>query len=264
MSELVGDYLRKVELIKQISERTNTTNVGECYEKAHRIFIQLDGEGIKQVAEYFLIKIRDVARRADVGWIVFGKPIFPARQWTDKEIIQIVTLVGSLHELTYCFERLDYVTFFIGQEPVTTIRFYINSAYHYLAAFFLLDRGTDLMGGTVYKTLLPMKLAFYVNPIRVVLKKKIAKGVTLGGAIKNIRNDFLVHGDFSPEGTDEMVKRAGLWNPHQMRIVSSLMWEAFNDAFILKLRLISLLTRFEPQLKKATSNYQRKNFDDYI
>jgi len=216
-------------------------NVGDIYERAIDLYGQIPSPHERQVAEYYITKIRSMAREADIGWRLFACPPMPAHSLTEEEQIQIITIVATLRSFCYGVERLDEASFVTGPDS-TPVRFYINSLYHYIAALYLLDRNNDPIGGTVYKTLHPMGLASLLDPIAEVLAKPM-NGMSFGETVRKIRNDFLVHGRFSPDDIATVVARTRMRDLSQVIRLADLIWELFNQSFILKLKLIALLTQ---------------------
>lgn len=253
-----------IDKIEALSKEVNSNNVGDLLVKGYRISKQLQSEAAKQAGEFHLSHIRNVARIADIGWNCFDKPIKPSKELGKSESIQLLTLIGSLHELSYCFERLDYVSFLTGQDTSTPMRFYLNSIYHYLAAYFLLDKKGEPMGGTIYKVLSTMGLEDLLKPIDVVLKQAYSSGVTFEDVLRNIRNKFLVHGDFSPDGTQELVDRSNMHSLGQKLKLSEYLWDMFNEVVILKLRIIAILTFLGLDKEFVNVLPNRNNFDDYM
>ncbi|HEY4667040.1 MAG TPA: hypothetical protein VIH26_07035 [Anaerolineales bacterium] len=218
----------------------NPENVGDVYEAALDIAGSISDPISHHRAEQYISQIRGLARQADIGWKLFDKATAAARPLTDEEIIQVMTLASTW--LTFCYgaERLDEASAVTGPDS-TPVRFYINSLYHYIASLYLLEKDTDPIGGTVYKTLSPLGLAHFLDPIKTVLDEPM-NGISFGETIRKIRNDFLVHGVFSPSDIAPVVGQTRLRDMTQVLRLADLIWELFNRSFVLRLRLISLLT----------------------
>jgi hypothetical protein len=245
------------DLLNQILALTLTAtpdNVGEVYEKAIDISAMVSDPFSHHRAEQYVSQIRGLARKADIGWKLFHESPSLSRTLTDEEIIQILTLISTLHTFCYGAERLDEASSVTGPDS-TPVRFYINSLYHYIAALYLLQKGEDPIGGMVYKTLSPLGLTDLLDPIKATLKEPMEEGISFGETIRKIRNDFLVHGVFSPEDTAAIVSQTRLRDLTQVLKLADLIWELFNRTFVLKLRLISLLTALDINVEELTNRY---------
>jgi hypothetical protein len=215
-------------------------NVGDVYEEALDIAATLSDPFSHHRAEQYISQIRGLAHNADIGWKLFDKAPSVSRSLTNEEIIQMMTLASTL--LTFCYgaERLDEASAVTGPDS-TPVRFYINSLYHYIASLYLLEKSKDPIGGMVYKTLSPLGLAQLLDPIKAVLDEPMDE-ISFGETIRKIRNDFLVHGVFSPSDIAPVLCKTRLRDMTQVLRLADLIWELFNRSFVLRLRLISLLT----------------------
>lgn len=216
-------------------------NVGDVYMQALDVAAKISSSTSRQEAEYYISQIRSLARDAEIGWRLFASPPQPSHSPSDEEVIQTHTLIATLHSFCYGAERLDEASFFTGPAS-TPVRFYINSIYHYIAALYLLDKGNLPMGGTVFKVLQPMGLSSLLDPIRNVLDQPMEGDLSFGKTVKAIRNKFLVHGTFSPDDISTVVKKTQLHDMTQLLHLTQLIWDLFNHSFILKLKLIAILT----------------------
>ncbi|MBL7162011.1 MAG: hypothetical protein ISS57_05340 [Anaerolineales bacterium] len=229
--------LKSIELLAKF---TTQDNAGDTYEKAVDISTYLGSEKNRQLGEYQISKIRSVARNAEIGWKLFKTPPTVSIELSDEECFQIFALISTLHGFCYGVERLDYASFETGPDSIP-VRFYINSVYHYIAALFLLDKGNDPLGGTVYKTLVKMDLADLLAPIEKVLNKQMGDGISFGETVRKIRNKFLVHGTFLATDISSVVKETQLRERAQQLRLTNYIWDLFNRVFILKLKLIALV-----------------------
>lgn len=216
-------------------------NVGDVYVRVVDIYTHILSAEKQQLAEYYIAQVRSLARQAEIGWKLFANPPHSPCPLSDAEQIQLITIIATLNSFSYGVERLDESSFVIGPDS-TPVRFYINSLYHFIAALYLLDKDNDPMGGMVYKTLHPMGFDDLLAPVRDVLNKSMDAGVTFGETIRRIRNDFLVHGTFSPADISAVVRVTKLHDRTQILRLTNLIWELFNQSFILKLKLIGILT----------------------
>ena len=222
-------------------------NVGDIYVRAVSLYDQIQSANNQQRGEYGVSQIRSSARQAEIGWKLFANPPTTSRSLSDNEYIRLVTISSTLHAFCYGVERLDEASVVTGPDS-TPVRFYINSLYHYIAALYLLSKGRNPIGGMVYKALMPMGLSPLLNQISYVLCKPMEGGISFGEAVRKIRNNFLVHGSFSPEDISPIMETTRLRDITQRIRLTCLIWELFNQSFILKLKLLSFLTasRIDP------------------
>ena len=250
-----------IERVRLLSLTTNPNNVGDVYVQVANIYSELTTEDARLFAEQYIDQIRSIARNADIGWQPFSTPAKPARALSDEEQVQILAMISTLRTFCYGMERLNEVSLATGPDS-PPVRFYINSIYHHIAAFYLIDKGKDPLGGTIYKTLEPMGLSSLLEPISLVLNKPMEGDITFGETIRNIRNDFLVHGSFSPIEIASVVKKTQLHDLRQKVRLSNLLWELFNQSFILKLKLISIVTNLNIDLAELMTRYITKIYPD--
>ena len=206
------------ELLKEIYAleiAVNPDNVGDNYVQAVSLYGQIQNTSKQQQGEYYVAQIRSIARQAEIGWKIFSSPPAARRLLSEEEQLRLVTTIATLHAFCYGVERLDEASFVTGPES-TPVRFYINSLYHYIAALYLLDKGGDPIGGMVYKTLSSMGLSGLLDPVKAVLDKPMEGGVSFSETIRQIRNDFLVHGSFSPDDIATIVKTTKLRDMTQL------------------------------------------------
>jgi hypothetical protein len=232
------------ELVNEILVLTlsvTPNNVGDIYVQAVNLYGQIQSADKQQQGEYCVAQIRSRARQAEIGWKLFAVPPTAPRSLSDDEYIRLMTIISTLHSFCYGVERLDEASFVTGPDS-TPVLFYINSLYHYIAALYLLNKEGNPIGGMVYKALMPMRLSSLLDQIRGVLYKPMEGGISFGETIRKIRNDFLVHGSFSPEDISPIMKMTHLRDMTQRIHLTNLIWELFNQSFILKLKLIALLT----------------------
>ena len=232
--DLVGEIL-------VLALSTTPNNVGDVYIRAVDLYGQIKSADKQQYGEYYVAQIRSLARQAEIGWKIFMIPPNAPRLLSDDEYIQLVTIISTLHSFCYGAERLDEASFVTGPGS-TPVRFYINSLYHYIAALYLLNKENNSIGGMVYKTLAPMGLSSLLDQIKAVLDKPMEGSISFGETIRKIRNDFLVHGYFSPNDISPIIKSTQLRDMTQQIHLTNLIWELFNQSFILKLKLIALLS----------------------
>lgn len=240
--------------ILELTYSITPDNIGDVYVKAANLYARISSENNRELGEDYVSKIRSLARKADVGWKLFGVPPKPSNKLSEEEYIQIATLISNLHGFCYGVERLDEASFVTGPNS-PPVRFYINSLYHYISALFLLDREDNEMGGTVYKTLVPMGLSKLLTPIRHILDLPMGDGISFGETIRRIRNKFLVHGTFSPSDIANVVKQTHLREMDQRLRLTNLIWNLFNQVFILKLQLLSLLTSADVNINEMACRY---------
>lgn len=86
----------------------------------------------------------------------------------------------------------------------------------------------------------PLGLSSLVEPIKDVLKEPFGD-ITFGDAILNLRHSHLVHGDFSPERIEYLVRQTQMRNPMQQERFAQLVWKLFHRLLILNLKILSLM-----------------------
>lgn len=232
--EIVGEILK-------LALSVTPNNVGDIYVRTVELYTQIQKSDKQQMGEYYIAQVRSIARQAEIGWKIFTTSPITSHPLSEEEQIQIIMIISTLHTFCYGVERLDEASFVTGADS-PPVRFYINSLYHYIAALYLLNKEKDPIGGMVYKTLSPMGLSPLLDEVKAVLDKPMEGGISFGETIRRIRNDFLVHGSFSPDDISSIVKTTQLQDMTQRLHLTNLIWELFNQSVILKLKLLALLT----------------------
>ena len=216
-------------------------NIGDIYSESFYLFLEISDPNIKKIAENSINQLRSTARNAEIGWIISSKPPIPSHKLNETEQIQLIALNVTLFSFCYGVERLNETSLLTSPDSIP-VRFYINSIYHYIAALYLLDKNDDPIGGMVYKTINPMGLSSILEPIKQILDRPMEGNLSFGETIKKIRNDFMVHGTFSPNDVASVINKAKLREQREIIHLSDLIWELFNQSFILELKIIALLT----------------------
>ncbi len=232
--------------LTQILRTLNKDNVGEAMIRASAFrSIIVDPVAIEK-AEQILNAIRSFARKADMGWKVFEAPIIPEYTLKETQAWQAIAIVGTLVELNYCFERVEEASFFTFENSAP-VRFYVNGIFHYLATLFLLDaKDNNKKGykypGTLVKALQPMQLEGFLEPIYKIFDRAFGENLTYGETILAVRNKQFVHGSFSPENVQRIVKDSHIFDAIQRARFIQNHWDLFDQLIVLRLKLVSIIT----------------------
>jgi hypothetical protein len=243
--------------LNDLVESATPDNLGDIFARAIETRGQIKG-AYQYQAEFSLTELRSFASQAEIGWKLFSEPIVPNRVLSDRGILQIVGVERAVHELCYCFERIEQVATLTwgGSSPS---RFYLNSIYHYVSSMFLIDTSKkthkDLpMGGTVIRALSPMGLSDLLSPIKKVLQQPLGD-VSFGDAVLKLRHSHLVHGDFSPERFEYLVAESEMRIPEQQEKLSAIAWDLFYELILLNLKLIAVLTASNANIEEVIVRY---------
>jgi len=106
-----------------------------------------------------------------------------------------------------------------------------------------------------------MGLSELLLPIKHILDSPFGGGISLGETIRRIRNKFLVHGTFSPSDISNVVKQTHLQDVGQRLRLTNLIWDLFNQVFILKLQLLSMLTAGNVNISEMVWRYILRTTD---
>jgi len=118
-----------------------------------------------------------------------------------------VFLVNVLKRMLFAFDCLDNLP--PGVEPVSPhCALYFDSIYNYTAQLFLLDKGSQPMGGTAYPALNALGLADLLTPVKAVLDRPIGD-TTFGEAVRILRNTAIVHSTHSDSDLDRIYELVG-------------------------------------------------------
>ena len=242
MSALDGTHL--AELLQTVNNISHD-NIGDSMVRAVVIRSAM-GPVAKAETNAILSRIRDFSRKADIGWKIFEKPVMPNSSLTDTQIWQLIGIVGTLSELNFCFEKVEEASFFTFENSAP-VRFYVNGIFHYLAALFLLDiKGNKKSNlprpGTVIKALHPIGLEKLLDPIYQVFDCPFGAELNYGRTVLSIRNKQFVHGSFSPENIQRIVKDSSIFDQTQRIRFMENHWDLYDRLIILRLQLMSIIT----------------------
>jgi hypothetical protein len=249
----------KVDEISAIVTSATQNNLGDVFAEAIRIRNKIKDQPALGFSEIPLKQLREMASRAPIGCPLFANPIMPSKALTDNEILQLIGLEMSLHELGYCCDRLQEAADITSGSSSPT-RFYLNGIYYYLASLFLLDKSEASrkglsMGGTVIRALHPMGLSTLLVPIDAILNRPLGKENTVGEAIRKLRNSQLVHGDFSPKQLEALVVDTEMRDPIQKERLAANIWDLFHEVLFLDLRITAILTKLNPDIPAIVTRY---------
>jgi len=248
----------RLEALASVLERAAASPIGDILIEANRVFEEIENTLYRFVAEEAMKGIRSMAARAQPNDLLFAAPPVLPRKLSDIELLQVLAISGAVHELCYCCEMVQNAseTTWGGSTPA---RFYLNSIYHYTSSMFLVDTSRPShkhlpMGGTVIRALDPLGLSHLLEPLKEVLDEPLGQ-TTFGDTILNLRHSHLVHGDFSPERLEYLVRQTDARNPMQMQLFAQLVWKFFHRLMIVNLQILALLASAEGELASAALRY---------
>lgn len=232
--------------LRKIANSMRQDNIGDLFERALVIKAAIIESSISTEAGRELNAIREFAKKAEYGWKCFNEPIQPNCQLSEKQTWQLITLAGTLQELLFCFEKVEEEAFFNFAHS-TPVRFFVNGIFHYVSAMFLLDwkrnRSKRLPHpGTVIKVLNPIGLGDLLDPIYEILDRKFGQEFSYGETIRNNRNRHFVHGSFSPENIQGLVKDSNIFSESQKIRFMQSHWDLYDRLLFFNLQIISLVT----------------------
>lgn len=251
------DAERLVRLRKLLKQDSNTP-IGDVLVIATQISEEFETNQYLLIAEEAMRGIRAVASGAQPADKVFeNNPRLP-RKLSDMEIFQLYSIERATHELCYCCEMIQSSTE-ITWGGSTSTRFYLNAFYHYTSSMFLVDTSKpthkDLpMGGKVIRALHPIGLAHLLTPIKEILDLSFGD-ISFGQAILNLRHSDLVHGDFSPERIEYLIRQTNMRNANQQQRFAQLIWKLFHRLLILNLNLLSLVGDIDEDMNNVVIRY---------
>jgi len=248
----------RLEQLGTLLEQSRTTPIGDSLAAAIAIFEQIEDPMVRRIAEEAMRGLRAIASRAQPGDLLFHNPPKLARDLTDMEFLQLARIDVSVHELCYCCEMIQTAAN-VTWEGSSPVRFYLNGLYHYVSSLFLVDTSKPThkglpMGGTVIRAVFPMGLADILEPIKTILDEPLGE-ITFGETILNLRHSDLVHGDFSPERIEYLIKQTQIRDPNQQERFAHLIWLLFHRLVMLHLKLMALIAADGKDIGAVTLRY---------
>lgn len=254
--------MRRLEALGNLLESSASSPIGDTLLAATRIYEEFEDPIVRKLAEETMRGIRVFAARAKPTDVCFLEPPKLPRDLSDIEFLQLVRIEMTTHELCYCFEMLQDAANKVGGGSSGT-RFYLNGMYHYTSSLFLVDTSKkthkDLpMGGTVIRALFPMGLGALLDPVKDIFDRPLGD-ISLGETILNLRHSDLVHGDFSPERVEYLVRQTQLRDPRQQEEFAHLIWLLFHKIIVLNLQFLSLIASSGKDLGAITARYVKEH-----
>lgn len=249
----------RLETIRSKVAKANQNNLADILEESLQDYLKITDLELSTIAEEALSGLRFMASGADFGWRLSVNPLMPDRSLSDIEILQLVGIERALNEMSYGFEMVEKSAE-EGWGGSSSTRYYLNSLYHYISSLFLIDtskkthRGLP-MGGTIIRALDPIGLSKILEPVSAVLKRTFGKKFTFGEAILMRRHSFLVHGTFSPKNIEYLVGDTQMRDFSQQLAFRKHMWDLFYHVVLLRLRILSVLTKLNIQFDEIVSRY---------
>jgi len=247
-----------LEELGNLLEQSTSSPIGDTLLAAIGLFEKLKGLTARRVSEDAMRGLRSIASRAQPDALLFQYPPKLPRELTDIEFLQLARIDISVHELCYCCEMVQTAADMTwgGSSPT---RFYLNGVYHYVSSLFLVDTSKPNhkglpMGGTVIRALFPIGLAEILEPIRDILNQPLGE-ITFGQTILNLRHSDLVHGDFSPERVEYLIRQTQIRDPKQQEQFAHLIWLLFHRLIILHLKLMALIAASGKDIGAVTIRY---------
>ena len=251
--------LEKLQKIQKISQLGSSEFFGDDFEEAIDLYSKIQDRSLRGKAEIAIAMLRSVAANYKIGSLLFLQHVYPDCKLSDNEIAQLLFLERTLHEFCYCCDRLAEVTdaTFSGSTPS---RFYLNGIYYYASTLFLLDSLNNMnkgltMGGTIIVVLHPLGLEKLLEPIQKILSRPLGGQWTFGEVVRRLRNKFLVHGDFSIEQLETMIRETEVRKMTNLVRFHDCTWDLFHQVILLDLRINSILSHIgEKEIEKALTN----------
>ena len=233
--------LEKLQKIQNISQQGSSKFFGDVFKEAIGLYSEIQDRSLLGQAEITIAMLRSVAANYEIGSPLFLHPVLSDRELSDSEIAQLLFLERTLHVFCYCFDRLAEVTdaTFSGSTPS---RFYLNGIYYYASTLYLLDSVRNrskglMMGGTVIAVLQPLGIEKLLEPIQNVLERPLGGQWIFGEVVRRLRNNFLVHGDFSIDKLETMIRETEVRKMTNLVKFHDCAWDLFHQAILLDFSL---------------------------
>lgn len=150
----------------------------------------------------------------------------------------IVFLIHWIKQFCFGFDKMNEISNeYEDGSPAKA--FYLNAIYHYIAIFYLLDKGpSDDMGGTFYKILKPYGFDDLLKPIQKIIQTSIGK-TTFGEIIRVFRNKAIVHSNYRDADLDRIYAQVDMEDPNIAKQFRNLLIELYNQTISLAVSLIN-------------------------
>ena len=114
--------------------------------------------------------------------------------------------------------------------------FYLTAIYQYLAIFYLIDRGSNPMGGMFYPALKGHNLEYLLDPIQQLLDSKLGN-TTFGEVLRIYRNYAIVHTTYNISDLDRIYREVDMQSPDVQENWQNLLLQLFLETRTLGVRV---------------------------
>lgn len=115
--------------------------------------------------------------------------------------------------------------------------FYLTAIYHYLAVFYLLDKGNRPLGGSFYEALRRHGLEHFLEPIREIMDTPLGR-TTFGDTVRTFRNRMLVHTGYRDQDLDRIYRDVDMTDPRVQEGFRRLLIQAYHETRKLAFRVV--------------------------
>lgn len=244
--------------LAQLALNANQSNIGDSFTEAIKLRTTIGESNEVIEADFYMAILLKLARDAEIGWKVFASAPATSNPLSDFEATQLIGMLGTLHELMYCYERVNEASVITWSQS-TPVRLYVNSIFHYVSALFLLDwKQNKTQGfpspGTAIKALFPLGLENLLDPVYQILNSPFGT-TTFGETIRRVRNGQFVHGTFSYDDIKQIASETSIHDIGQKFIFNLYQFRLFEQIVIIKLKIISVLTAAEVDVDQLTRDF---------
>lgn len=121
----------------------------------------------------------------------------------------VTFIVHAIKQLCWGFERLNSIADdYEDGSPAKA--FYLSAIYNYIAVFYLLDKGTNPVGGAFWPALKVHALQNLLNPVGHILNEPM--GATNFGEVVRVVRNKLVHPTYRDKDLDRLYAQVDMLN----------------------------------------------------
>jgi|GEM_PF-2539675 len=127
----------------------------------------------------------------------------------------VVHILQPIKQFCYGYEKLRQTSREVPDgSPQSS--FYATSIYHFIAVFYLIDKGKNEMGGSLYKALRAHDLQHLLGRVRETMEAPLGE-TNFGEVVRIFRNKILAHPKYHSRSLDRIYEKVDMEDPDVLK-----------------------------------------------
>jgi len=134
-------------------------------------------------------------------------------------------MVHAIKQFAFGFETMN-ATADEYEDGSAAQAFFLTALYHYLVAFYLLDKNDRPMGGSFHRALAPHGLTHLLEPVQELMNTPLG-GSTFGEVLRVFRNKVIVHSSYRDADLDRLYAKVDMSSPQVYSVFQDLIFKTY-------------------------------------